>query len=207
MFMLELPAGVPRGSGEASNGNGTGASVAAGTAAAISPSAATRRKAAAAANGDRTTTRILAVDDEPAIRTMLQRALTRAGHEVVAVAGGEEALDAIRGSRFDLLLIDHRMSGMDGIETYQRSLELIPELAGRAVIMSGDTLNPQLQQFAAQSGLRMLAKPFDVATVEVVIDEELERAARAEKGEVAPGGNVPAQSAPAAARRGRQSRG
>jgi CheY-like chemotaxis protein len=122
--------------------------------------------------------RILAVDDEPAIRTMLERAMSRAGHQVLTAAGGQEALDAVAEKPFDLLLIDHRMSGMDGIDCYQRAVQIRPELKGRAVIMSGDTLNPLLQEFAAASGLRMLAKPFDVAGVVHLVDEELGRFAR-----------------------------
>jgi PAS domain S-box-containing protein len=121
---------------------------------------------------------ILAVDDEPAIRTMLERAMSRAGHRVVSAASGVEALQAIEQQSFDLLLIDHRMGGMDGIECYQRAVALRPELAGHAVIMSGDTLNPTLQEFAVASGLRMLAKPFDVARVLALVDEELVQAAQ-----------------------------
>ena len=126
-------------------------------------------------NGDGPAATILAVDDEPAIRTMLERAMRRAGHDVVTAASGPEAVEAVSGRDFDLLLIDHRMSGMDGIETYQRVVEARPALAGRAVIMSGDTLNPALQEFAVASGLRMLAKPFDVTTVVTLVDEELAR--------------------------------
>ncbi|HSH21529.1 MAG TPA: ATP-binding protein, partial [Candidatus Caenarcaniphilales bacterium] len=136
------------------------------------------RARARTTNGRRPTGRILAVDDEPAIRSMLERAMSRAGHEVMTAGGGQEALDAIEAQPFDLLLIDHRMSGMDGIECYQRAVALRPELAGRAVIMSGDTLNPALQEFAAGSGLQMLPKPFDVATVMKLVDEKLVEASQ-----------------------------
>ena len=49
-----------------------------------------------------------------------------------------------------------------------------PELRGRTVIMSGDTLNPTLREFAERDSLRMLPKPFDVASVLTLVDELLQ---------------------------------
>jgi PAS domain S-box-containing protein len=117
--------------------------------------------------------RILAVDDEPAMRIILERGLGRAGYEVSVAASGAEALEMLSDRDFDLMLIDHRMSGMDGTETYRRVVDLRPEMAGRAVIMSGDTHNPALRVFAAETGLRMLDKPFDVTTLVALLEEIL----------------------------------
>lgn len=117
--------------------------------------------------------RILAVDDEPAIRIILERGLGRAGYDVAVAASGAAAIEMLAGRDFELMLIDHRMSGMDGIETYRRAIELRPEMAGRAVIMSGDTHNSALKVFAAEAGLRMLDKPFDVTTVLALVEESL----------------------------------
>jgi PAS domain S-box-containing protein len=121
--------------------------------------------------------RIMAVDDEPAVREMIERALTRVGHEVALAAGGADALAQLAQAPVDLLLIDHRMADIDGITLYRKVVEQQPALLGRAVLMSGDTLNPELQEFTRASGLRMLAKPFDVASLLVVIEEELARGA------------------------------
>ncbi len=118
--------------------------------------------------------RILVIDDEAAIRSLLERAITRAGHEAVSAAGGAEALATLEsGGHFDLLLIDHRLSGMDGVETYRQAVRLRADLAGRAIIMSGDTANPVLHEFAAETGLRLLAKPFDIVTVVAAVEEAL----------------------------------
>ena len=157
-FVLELPAS-------------RGIDLAAPGAAGSAPIDLRRRTASAA--GGAAAGRILAVDDEPAIRVMLERGLARAGYEVITAPSGAEALEILAGGGFDLILIDHRMSGMDGIETYQRAIEAWPEMAGRAVIMSGDTLNPALQEFAAQSGLRMLDKPFDMSAALALLEETL----------------------------------
>jgi PAS domain S-box-containing protein len=118
---------------------------------------------------------VLAVDDEAAIRAMLERALTRIGHRVTVATSGGEALALLAQQEFDLLLIDHRLAGMDGVDFYAQAIELRPELRGRAVIMSGDTLNPALRRFASANELRLLAKPFDVGSLHVVVEEELSR--------------------------------
>jgi two-component system KDP operon response regulator KdpE len=60
--------------------------------------------------------RILVVDDEPQIRRVLKSALTGQGYEVFDVRRGEEALEAVRERRFDLVLLDVNMPGMGGLE-------------------------------------------------------------------------------------------
>lgn len=59
--------------------------------------------------------RILAVDDEPAIRSLLERTLAKDGHEVRCAGGAEEAL-ALHLERYDLVLLDVMMPGMDGFD-------------------------------------------------------------------------------------------
>jgi two-component system KDP operon response regulator KdpE len=61
--------------------------------------------------------RILVVDDEPQIRRVLRATLTAHGYEFYEARTGEEALEAIRANRFDLVLLDVNMPGMGGLET------------------------------------------------------------------------------------------
>ncbi|PLY12711.1 MAG: hypothetical protein C0624_00460 [Desulfuromonas sp.] len=60
--------------------------------------------------------RVLVVDDEPAMRDMLRRVLTKAGYRVTEASGGKEALALLHEHPFDALLCDIRMPGMDGQE-------------------------------------------------------------------------------------------
>jgi CheY-like chemotaxis protein len=60
---------------------------------------------------------ILVVDDEESIRLLYKEELTDLGYRVLLAAGGEEALESIREVRPDLITLDIKMKGMDGIST------------------------------------------------------------------------------------------
>ena len=126
--------------------------------------------------------RVLVLDDEPAIRAILQKALDVAGMDPVVVADGQEAIERVRRERFDLVMCDHRMAGMYGTEVHDAIAEIRPELARRFVFMSGDVLNPELRAFAVDRHVGLLAKPFDIETVtravrQLLAEVELEGAA------------------------------
>jgi two-component system KDP operon response regulator KdpE len=61
--------------------------------------------------------RILVVDDDPQIRRVMRVTLTGQGYEVDDAKSGDAALEKVREERFDLLLLDMNMPGMDGLET------------------------------------------------------------------------------------------
>jgi len=63
-----------------------------------------------------TSAKILVVDDEPQIRRIMRTTLTAQGYEVHDARSGEEALDAVRQQRFDLILLDANMPGMGGLK-------------------------------------------------------------------------------------------
>jgi PAS domain S-box-containing protein len=125
--------------------------------------------------------RILALDDEPSIRQFLKKVLASSGMDCDAYQDGAQALEGLRDMTYDVMLIDHRMAGMSGTEFYDAAVEFRPELARRAVFMSGDVLNPDLRGFATKRGIRLLAKPFDIDAVIRVVREAIASAEDAER--------------------------
>jgi two-component system, OmpR family, KDP operon response regulator KdpE len=63
------------------------------------------------------TGRILVIDDDPQIRRAMRTTLTARGYQVGDARTGEEGLEALRSSTYDLVLLDMNMPGMGGIET------------------------------------------------------------------------------------------
>ena len=61
--------------------------------------------------------RILIVDDDPQIRRVLRTTLIAQGYEAADAKSGEEAIEKFRENKYDLILLDMNMGGMDGIET------------------------------------------------------------------------------------------
>jgi len=68
--------------------------------------------------------RILVVDDEEAIRLLYQEELQEAGYQVAVASDGHEALRMVQDDRPDLMTIDIKMPGMDGIELLRRVREI-----------------------------------------------------------------------------------
>lgn len=67
---------------------------------------------------------ILIIDDEPAIRQILSKTTSKAGHTVITAANGQEALDHLSKGDIDVALCDIRMPDMSGIEVIEKSRAL-----------------------------------------------------------------------------------
>jgi two-component system KDP operon response regulator KdpE len=72
--------------------------------------------------------RILVVDDESAIRRALRPPLVELGFQVAEASRGEEALQVLRSTAYDVVLLDVNMPGIGGIETLRRIRALAPRL-------------------------------------------------------------------------------
>jgi signal transduction histidine kinase len=75
---------------------------------------------------------VLVVDDEPVTRGVLERYLISDGHSVVTAVDAEEALGCFAGAKFDLLITDHAMPGLNGVQLAAAVREL---RAGQPVIL------------------------------------------------------------------------
>lgn len=72
--------------------------------------------------------KILIVDDEESVRTILKQMLEQGGFSADAASDGKEALDKLGSSSFDMLISDINMPVMDGVELLKRSKELFPNM-------------------------------------------------------------------------------
>lgn len=81
------------------------------------------------------TARILIVDDESSIRLTLRALLQRAGYEVTSAENGEEAVALLEQHAFDLLLVDLKMPGMDGMQVVAAARLRQPDIA--IIVLTG----------------------------------------------------------------------
>jgi two-component system NtrC family sensor kinase len=125
-----------------------------------------RERAVVEAHAARAATRVLVLDDERSIRLLLEKWLRGSGYQPIVAITGEEAVELVRAGPFDAILCDHRMAGMNGTDVFEAVVAIRPELERRFVFMSGDVLNPQLREFVQDRGVGLLAKPFDLDTVQ-----------------------------------------
>jgi CheY-like chemotaxis protein len=102
--------------------------------------------------------RILVVDDEPDVLSLISDLLTADGHTVEAVDDARRVLAKVAAAPFDVILSDMRMPGMGGPALHRALVETHPALAGHIAFMTGDTLDTD--EFFAQVGAPAVAKPF-----------------------------------------------
>jgi len=106
--------------------------------------------------------RILVVDDEPAICQLLKRVLTGEGHEVETVASAGDALEKMKGTRYNLILLDIKLPGRGSIELYKRMQKIAESLARRVVFITGDVIGNDTRSFLSQTKAPYITKPFDI---------------------------------------------
>jgi two-component system cell cycle sensor histidine kinase/response regulator CckA len=103
---------------------------------------------------------VLLVEDEPMVRAVAERALTRHGYTVITADSGEDALEVIgRGEEIDLLISDVVMPGMDGPAMVEEARKQRPDL--KVLFMSGYA-EEQLRDSIGVGNAHFLPKPFSV---------------------------------------------
>lgn len=116
---------------------------------------------------------LLIVEDEKPQREMLEGFLHRQGFSVLSVDGGEEAVDAVRREHCDLVLLDYKMPGMDGLQTLKEMKKINPELA--VVMMTAYGTVETAVQAMKEGAVDYLTKPIDLDELLLLIEKVSER--------------------------------
>jgi two-component system, NtrC family, nitrogen regulation response regulator GlnG len=103
---------------------------------------------------------ILIVDDEEAVCWSLQRALGREGHSVSVAASAEQAVTLLKQRQPDVLILDVRLPGMDGLTALSRFRQLVPDLPVIIMTAFGDL--PTAVRAVEGGAFDYLTKPFDL---------------------------------------------
>jgi two-component system nitrogen regulation response regulator GlnG len=115
--------------------------------------------------------RILIADDEDSLRWVLEKGLTQAGYDVTTVKDGDGAIRAVEAEAFDLVFLDIKMPGVDGLTVLAR-LRQIRADAQVVMITAHGTMDTAIQ--AMQKGAYdYLAKPFDLDEAVLIAERAL----------------------------------
>ena len=114
---------------------------------------------------------ILLIDDEPSFVSALARLLRHDGSTVDTAADGHRALRHLHEHRYDVVLCDLRMPGLDGREFYARLSQQHAYLRKRVLFLTGDTLGADSQAFLAQCGQPWVYKPCKAADIRTAIQQ------------------------------------
>jgi len=114
---------------------------------------------------------ILAVDDEDFLLALLDRVLSRHGHRVDRAASGQIALQKLTSNSYDVIISDVLMPDITGPELYQQVAKSQPDMAGRFIFITGNTVDLNTRSFLDKSGLPWLAKPFLPSDIEQAVNK------------------------------------
>ncbi len=104
------------------------------------------------------TRRLLVVDDEPGMRETLVDIFEAAGYDVTAAVSGEAALDELRVETYDVVLMDIRMPGRDGVTVL---LEIGPP-PPKVIMMTAYAVEEKLREALRSHAYAIVHKPFQV---------------------------------------------
>ncbi|MBI1804567.1 MAG: response regulator [Ignavibacteriae bacterium] len=117
--------------------------------------------------------RILVVDDENALRTVLSSELSSAGYDVATASDGDEAISEVQNKKFDLVLLDIKMPRVDGFEVLKFIKKSYPTV--RVIMLTGFADLKNAIESKKHGAEDFVSKPYDLVdlltTIERVLSE------------------------------------
>lgn len=117
---------------------------------------------------------ILLVDDNEAYTDNIRDILEDEGYIIKTANSGEAACRLTRETHFDLVLMDIKMPGMNGVETFLKMKQENPDV--QVILFTAYALNELIQQAEANGVLSVLKKPLDIDHLDNILKETLKTA-------------------------------
>jgi len=108
----------------------------------------------------KTKKKILVVDDQAMVRVVLRKILIKEGYKVLCARDGETAIKKIENEKFDLVLLDLKMPGIDGMETLERIRKINKNI--RVILISGYLTNEKVERATKLGISNYIRKPFNL---------------------------------------------
>jgi len=116
-------------------------------------------------------TNILVVDDLRSIRLTLGGILEDKGHSVVTAENGYQAIEAVRKTHFDIIFMDIKMPGINGVQTFREVKKIDPEAV--VIMMTAYSVEELVKEALEEGAYAVVYKPFDIDRIIAIIEEVL----------------------------------
>ena len=117
--------------------------------------------------------RVLILDDEPIVCKRLKPSLEKLGFEVDTFTRGFEALQAVEKSRYDIIVTDLKMEGMDGMRFLQEAKKLYPET--EVIVITGFATMETAKESFKKGVFDFIAKPFNLNEIQKVVQRAADK--------------------------------
>jgi two-component system cell cycle sensor histidine kinase/response regulator CckA len=117
---------------------------------------------------------VLIVDDEEAIREIVQEGLSARGMKVEAAESSEAALDYLAKNTCEIVLCDFNLPGMSGEKLFEEMRARSGNSVPRFVFMTGELVSPAVTERFREKGARVLQKPFQLSGLAALLTELLQ---------------------------------
>lgn len=104
--------------------------------------------------------KLLIVDDQFGIRILLNEVFQKEGYKIFQASNGKQALDIVKMRRPDLVLLDIKIPGIDGIEILKRMKKIEPDI--KVIIMTAYGELNMIEEAMELGSITYFAKPFDI---------------------------------------------
>lgn len=116
--------------------------------------------------------KVLIVDDQYGIRLLLYEVFTKDGYKTFQAANGKEALNIVRQESPDIVLLDMKIPGMDGLEILKHIRKIDTEM--KVIMMTAYGELDMLEEATAYGVLTHFTKPFDIDEMRKVVKNLLD---------------------------------
>ncbi|WP_379970687.1 response regulator [Ectobacillus sp. sgz5001026] len=115
--------------------------------------------------------KILIVDDQYGIRILLNEVFQKEGYQTFQAANGFQAIDIVVNDKPDLIVLDMKIPGMDGIEILKRVKQIDKSI--KVILMTAYGELDMIQEAKKLGALMHFAKPFDIDELRQAVREQI----------------------------------
>jgi DNA-binding NtrC family response regulator len=118
-------------------------------------------------------TNVLVVDDLRSIRLTLGGILEDEGYNVVLAENGYQAIEAAKKTPFDLVFMDIKMPGINGVQTFREIKKVNPEAV--VIMMTAYSVEDLIREALEEGAYAVVYKPFDIEKIVSIIESALQK--------------------------------